>query len=93
MYENGCIRFMPCIFIGSSACFRETLTFLDSVTEATKPTEVPDYEERNSLEDVLFGDEENFIESDEKRNFFIALRLSPFPEHLVKGYEFKMLNK
>ena len=84
---------MPCIFIGSSACFRETLTFLDSVTEATKPTEVPDYEERNSLEDVLFGDEENFIESDEKRNFFIALRLSPFPEHLVKGYEFKMLNK
>jgi len=61
--------------------------------EATKPTEVPDYEERNSLEDVLFGDEENFIESDEKRNFFIALRLSPFPEQLVKGYEFKMLNK
>ena len=73
--------------------FRQTLTFVDSITEATKPTEAPEYEERISLEDVLFNDEENFLESPEKGNFFIALRLSPIPEQLVKGYEFKMLNK
>lgn len=29
--------------------------------------------------------------TDEK--FLVALRLSPVPENLVKGYEFKMLNK
>ena len=50
--------------------------------------------ERNSLEDVLFDEEDNFVEDeivDDK--FMVALRLSPNPEQLVKGYEFKMLNK
>merc|ERR1712106_1117025 len=69
---------------------RKTTT---EAAEATKPTEAPEYEERNSLEDVLFSDEDNFLESPGQKNFFIALRLSPIPEQLVKGYEFKMLNK
>ena len=52
-------------------------------------------EDRNSLEDVLFA-EDNFVDfqdglDDDK--FFVALRLSPRPEQLVKGYEFQMLNK
>ena len=57
---------------------------------------MPDFldQERNTLEDVLFGEEEdNFVEDVASKSFFIALRLSPKPEHLVKGYEFKMLNK
>ena len=50
--------------------------------------------ERNSLEDVLFNDEDNLLESDfDDDKFFVALRLSPKPEQLVKGYEFQMLNK
>ena len=51
-------------------------------------------DDRNTLEDVLFNDEDNLVEDelmDEK--FLVALRLSPVPENLVKGYEFKMLNK
>ena len=59
-------------------------------------TELPDFldEGRNTLEDVLFEkDEENYVEDVPTTDFFIALRLSPKPEYLVKGYEFKMLNK
>ena len=51
-------------------------------------------EERNSLEDVLFDEEDNFVEEEfDDDKFFVALRLSPRPEQLVKGYEFQMLNK
>lgn len=51
-------------------------------------------DERNTLEDVLFGeDEENYVDDVASKDFFIALRLAPRPENLVKGYEFKMLNR
>ena len=51
-------------------------------------------QEKNTLEDVLFSEEDNLIEPElEDDKFFVALRLSPRPEHLVKGYEFQMLNK
>ena len=51
-------------------------------------------EERNTLEDILFGeDEENYVDDLASKDFFIALRLAPRPENLVKGYEFKMLNR
>ena len=52
-------------------------------------------EDRNSLEDVLFA-EDNFVDFQDgldDHKFFVALRLSPRPEQLVKGYEFQMLNK
>ena len=43
---------------------------------------------------MLFAEEDNFIEPEvDDDKFFVALRLSPRPEHLVKGYEFQMLNK
>ena len=59
-----------------------------TITETT--TEM----ERNSLEDVLFSDQENFLEPDiYEDKFLVVLRLSPRPEQLVKGYEFNMLNK
>ena len=46
------------------------------------------------MEDVLFSDQENFLEPDiYEDKFLVVLRLSPRPEQLVKGYEFKMLNK
>ena len=49
---------------------------------------------RNSLEDVLFSDQDNFLEPEiYEDKFLVVLRLSPRPEQLVKGYEFKMLNK
>ena len=38
----------------------------------------------------LFLDEEEEKKDDD---FLIFLRLSPVPEYLVKGYDFKMLNK
>ena len=58
--------------------------FLDAISDI----------ERNSLEDVLFNDQENVLESDiYEGKFIVVLRLSPRPEQLVKGYEFKMLNK
>lgn len=44
---------------------------------------------RNSLEDVLF----NEVDGLDEDKFLVALRLSPVPEQLVKGYEFQMLNK
>lgn len=71
-----------------------TTSETSETTEAD--TEVPDFldDGRNTLEDVLFeGDEENYVEDPSNKGFFIALRLSPEPEYLVKGYEFKMLNK
>ena len=36
-----------------------------------------------------------FLDEEEKKDddFLIFLRLSPVPEFLVKGYDFKMLNK
>ena len=36
-----------------------------------------------------------FLDEEEKKDddFLIFLRLSPVPEYLVKGYDFKMLNK
>ena len=40
----------------------------------------------------LFLDEEEEEEEDDDR-FLVFLRLSPQPEYLVKGYDFKMLNK
>ena len=50
--------------------------------------------ERNSLEDILFTDQDNFLEPDiYEDKFLVVLRLSPRPEQLVKGYEFNMLNK
>ena len=42
------------------------------------------------VEDLL--DEQEQDEEDEGR-FQVFLRLSPIPEYLVKGYDFKMLNK
>ena len=39
---------------------------------------------------------ENLLEKEEADNegdFLIFLRLSPIPKYLVKGYDFKMLNK
>jgi hypothetical protein len=65
-----------------------------ATTEAA--TQLPDFldDQRNTLEDVLFeGDEENYVEDLAAKDFFIALRIPPKPEYLVKGYEFKMLNK
>ena len=57
-------------------------------------TETTTEAERNSLEDVLFSDQDNFLEPDiYEDKFLVVLRLSPRPEQLVKGYEFKMLNK
>ena len=44
------------------------------------------------LEDVLFNETEDVYE-DGPEGFILALRLSPEPFHLVKGFEFKMLNK
>ena len=58
-------------------------------TEAPEVTTSLGEEERNSLEDILF----NEVESFEEDKFLVALRLSPVPEQLVKGYEFQMLNK
>jgi hypothetical protein len=49
-------------------------------------------EELNSLEDLYLAEEEELVESHDE-DFLVALRLSPEPVHLVKGYEFKMLNK
>ena len=66
------------------------LTLSSDILESTTDNE------RNSLEDILFADEDNFVEPEEEaldEKFMVALRLSPRPEHLVKGYEFKMLNK
>lgn len=63
---------------------------------AETETELPRFldNDRNTLEDVLFEeDEENYVEDASSKSFFIALRLAPRPENLVKGYEFKMLNK
>ena len=74
----------------------QTLTIQCISHSAETETEMPNFldHERNTLEDVLFGEEEdNYVEDVDSKSFFIALRLSPKPEHLVKGYEFKMLNK
>jgi hypothetical protein len=49
-------------------------------------------EELNSLEDLYLADDEELLEPHDE-DFLVALRLSPEPVHLVKGYEFKMLNK
>ena len=53
-------------------------------------------EEMNSLEDLYLEEvveEEEVEEGARDEHFLVALRLSPEPVHLVKGYEFKMLNK
>lgn len=47
-------------------------------------------EQLSDLVDQLLDEEE---EDDAKKGFQVMLRLSPFPEYLVKGYDFKMLNK
>jgi hypothetical protein len=49
-------------------------------------------EELNSLEELFLEEDEELVK-DEEDDFLVALRLSPEPVHLVKGYEFKMLNK
>ena len=46
-------------------------------------------EDLQSLVDNLLDAEEN----EEEEDFLIFLRLSPIPKYLVKGYDFKMLNK
>ena len=45
-------------------------------------------EDLQSLVDSLLDEEEN-----EEETFLILLRLSPIPKYLVRGYDFKMLNK
>lgn len=45
-------------------------------------------EDLKSLVDSLLDEEEN-----DGEEFLIFLRLSPIPKYLVKGYDFKMLNK
>ena len=45
-------------------------------------------EDLQSLVDSLLDEEEN-----DEETFLILLRLSPIPKYLVKGYDFKMLNK
>ena len=45
-------------------------------------------EDLQSLVDSLLDEEEHGGE-----DFLIFLRLSPIPKYLVKGYDFKMLNK
>ena len=45
-------------------------------------------EDLQSLVDSLLDEEEH-----EGEDFLIFLRLSPIPKYLVKGYDFKMLNK
>ena len=45
-------------------------------------------EDLQTLVDSLLDVEEN-----EEDDFLIFLRLSPIPKYLVKGYDFKMLNK
>ena len=58
------------------------------------PSFLDDEDERHTLEDVLFGDEEeNYVDDVGSKDFFIALRLAPRPENLVKGSEFRMLNR
>ena len=47
-------------------------------------------EELQTLVDQFLDEEE---EADSDDDFLIFLRLSPVPEYLVKGYDFKMLNK
>ena len=46
-------------------------------------------EDLRTLVDLFLDEEEEKKEDD----FLIFLRLSPVPEYLVKGYDFKMLNK
>ena len=46
-------------------------------------------EDLQSLVENLLEKEEEDVEGD----FLIFLRLSPIPKYLVKGYDFKMLNK
>ena len=45
------------------------------------------------MEDVLFNEAEADYLDLEEAAFTLVLRLSPEPFHLVKGFEFKMLNK
>ena len=45
-------------------------------------------EDLQSLVASLLDEEEN-----QEETFLILLRLSPIPKYLVKGYDFKMLNK
>ena len=52
-------------------------------------------EDLSALEDLQtlvdsFLDEEEY---QDEEDFLIFLRLSPIPKYLVKGYDFKMLNK
>ena len=46
-------------------------------------------EDLQSLVDSLLEKEE----VDNEGDFLIFLRLSPIPKYLVKGYDFKMLNR
>ena len=45
-------------------------------------------EDLQSLVASVLDEEEN-----EEESFLILLRLSPIPKYLVKGYDFKLLNK
>ena len=63
-------------------CFKRSTLFFSETTE----------DELLTLEDVLFN-EADYQDNQEDKGFTLALRLSPEPFNLVKGYEFKMLNK
>ena len=45
------------------------------------------------MEDILFNEAEAEILEAEDGGFILVLALAPEPFHLVKGFEFKMLNK
>ena len=47
------------------------------------------FDDLQSLVDSLLLD----VEENQEESFLIFLRLSPIPKYLVKGYDFKMLNK
>lgn len=50
--------------------------------------ELDGLDDLQSLVDLMLDEEEQ-----QPEDFLIFLRLSPFPQYLVKGYDFKMLNK
>ena len=46
-----------------------------------------------SMEDILFNEAEPEAVAEDTDGFTLVLALSPEPFNLVKGFEFKMLNK
>ena len=88
------VQILSILFLQLSNCTASAFTFIVgryNLFKSPEATTVLRDEERNSLEDVLFNEVES--PSLEEQKFLVALRLSPVPEQLVKGYEFQMLNK